>query len=302
MGRSSKALDMDPGIDDACAIILSESFWGSRLRSVSTVSGNVDVQKTTINALRIKELFGYTYKVYRGASRPLSGKPINAAFVHGTDGLGDAGLPMPQIKEEKQTAAEALIREATGGHDIIATGPLTNVAISLILEPGLADKAGSLTIMGGAFRLTRTGGGNATRFAEFNVYADPEAAAIVFSSLRTLNVVPLDLTMNPALSFRKSEIEALPDTKGARFLRAISARYLERFPALVLHDAIAVDVLEHGDEYTYISGRVEVVRYGRMRGTTYLMRDDEYDHRVYIEPKNSNGFKERFLNALKELS
>ncbi|MGC8568619.1 MAG: nucleoside hydrolase [Nitrososphaeria archaeon] len=302
MGGSSKALDMDPGIDDACAIILSESFWGSRLRSVSTVSGNVDVQKTTINALRIKELFGYSYKVYRGASRPLAGRLTKAAFVHGNDGLGDAGLPMPQIKEEKQTAVEALIRAAADGHDIIATGPLTNVALLLILRPDLTNNIGSLTIMGGAFRLTETGGGNATRFAEFNVYADPEAADIVFSSLRHMNVVPLDLTMNPALSFRKDEIEGLPDTKGARFLRAISARYLERFPALVLHDAIAVDVLEHDDEYTYMSGRVGVVKQGIARGATYLMRDDEYDHRVYIAPKNNNGFKERFLSALKELS
>ena len=292
-------LDSDPGIDDACAIILAKRYFGEKFRAVTTVAGNVSVEKTTINALRLKETLGLKLKVYRGASRPLIRRYVDAAHVHGSDGLGDSGLPLPKSKEENISAAEAIIRLAKRKNlSIIATGPLTNIALALIIEPRLPEMIKEITVMGGAFRLNEYGKGNETEYSEFNFYEDPEAARIVFENFKNINVVPLDLTMNPSLWFESSEVERFPETKEASFIKLITKNYLKNNNWLVLHDAIAVDVHKNRDEYRFVEGMVKVVTYGgKMRGASFLDRSNKYNHRVYVEPIGK-GFKERFLESI----
>ncbi len=292
-------LDSDPGVDDACAIILADSFFGKDLLAVTTVAGNVSVYKTTINALRVKENLNISYKVYRGASKPLVKTFSDASDVHGQDGLGDSGLPPPNLKEEEISAPEAIIRYAKEGNlSLIATGPLTNLALAIILEPELPKMIKDLTVMGGAFMLTEFGRGNVTPFSEFNFWEDPEAASIVFDSFKRVNVVPLDLTMNPLLWFDGSDFEAFPQSKKGSFVKLITKSFIKRYGKLVLHDAIAVDVHTNMEDYQFVEGRVKIViKNGPMRGASFLDKSNDYFHRVYLKPLNE-GFKERFLKSL----
>ena len=292
-------LDSDPGVDDACAIILADSFFGKDFLAVTTVAGNVQVDKTTINALRIKESLNIGYKVHRGASKPLVKTFSDASIVHGKDGLGDSGLPLPVIKEEEISAPEAIIRYAKERNvSLIATGPLTNLALALILEPELPKMIKDLTVMGGAFRLTEFGRGNTTPFSEFNFWEDPEAASLVFDSFKRVNVVPLDLTMNPLLWFDRSDVEGFPETKKGSFVKLITKGFIKKYGRLVLHDAIAVDVYANSEDYQFVEGQVKIiVKNGPMRGASFLDKSSNHFHKVYLKPLNE-GFKERFLKSL----
>ncbi|MGC9145683.1 MAG: nucleoside hydrolase [Nitrososphaeria archaeon] len=293
-------LDSDPGIDDACAIILANNYFGNSFSALTTVAGNVSVEKTTINALRIKEAFNFSFKVYRGASRPLIKRFVDASEVHGQDGLGDAGLPLPKIKEEETSAAEAIIRSAKSGNLLlIATGPLTNLALALILEPELPNMIKDLTVMGGAFRLTEFGKGNVTAFSEFNFYEDPEAASLVFESFKKVNVVPLDLTMNPFFWFKRSDLESFPQSRKSSFFKVITYNFMQKYGVLVLHDNIAVDVHNNSNEYEFREGHVKIsTKPGVMRGASFLEYSKDYQHRIYFKQINVNRFKERFLKSL----
>ena len=293
-------LDSDPGIDDACAIILADNYFGNSFLALTTVAGNVSVEKTTINALRLKESFNFSFKVYRGASRPLIKRFVDASEVHGQDGLGDAGLPLPKIKEEQMSAAEAIIRLAKSGNlSLIATGPLTNLALALILEPELPNMIKDLTVMGGAFRLTEFGKGNVTAFSEFNFYEDPEAASLVFGSFKKVNVVPLDLTMNPFFWFKRPDLNSFPQSRKSLFIKMITHNFLQKYSVLVLHDAIAVDVHSNREEYEFKQGHVRILtKPGTMRGASFLEYSKDFLHRIYFKPINGNRFKERFLKSL----
>lgn len=174
-------IDTDPGPDDALAILLALAER-ERLEvlGLTTVAGNVAVDLTTINALRMVELAKRPdVPVFGGASRPLLRKLVTAEFINGPDGLEGAGLPLPQLEPQAPHAVEFLLRTLRAAPDRSITlcplGPLTNIALAFAQEPGLAAKVERIVLMGGARDL-----GNVTPAAEFNVFVDPHAAAIVF--------------------------------------------------------------------------------------------------------------------------
>lgn len=182
-------IDCDPGHDDAVAIILAART--SHLLGITTVCGNASLANVTCNALAITELLEADIPVHSGAAQPLIGSPRHAQHVHGETGLGGARLPQPVREVASEDAVEYLLaasREHADCH-LVAIGPLTNVALALQRDPTFADRLAGISIMGGS-----TSVGNVTRAAEFNVWADPEAADVVFSSGAHLQMCGLNLT------------------------------------------------------------------------------------------------------------
>jgi purine nucleosidase/pyrimidine-specific ribonucleoside hydrolase len=180
-------LDCDPGHDDAIAILLALGSDELELRGVTTVAGNQTLEKTTANAIRVLELAGRgEIPVAAGAGRPLVREPRVAAEVHGETGLDGPDLPPPQGEPSRQHAVDFLA-ERIEGTTLIATGPLTNVALLLARHPEAVPER--IVLMGGAIAE-----GNVTPAAEFNIWADPEAAHRVFTSGLDVTMVGLDVT------------------------------------------------------------------------------------------------------------
>lgn len=185
-------LDCDPGHDDALALLLALSRPELRVLAVTTVAGNAPLERTTRNALRVLTLLGrLDIPVAAGADRPLDGVLRIAPEVHGLSGLDGADLPEPEAEEVDATALEFTtgLLEATDAVTIVATGPLTNVARLLRARPDLQPRIEAIVFMGGA-----VGEGNWTASAEFNVWADPEAADTVVRCGVPVAMVPLEVT------------------------------------------------------------------------------------------------------------
>ena len=184
-------LDCDPGHDDAIALLLAIASPEVELIGVTTVAGNQTVDKTTNNALRILELAGRSdIPVYRGANRPFIRPQDVAAHVHGESGLDGPDLPQPSGREQELHAVDYLaqeIRARDGKVTLVPTGPLTNIGLLFALHPDVRPER--LVIMGGAI-----GEGNRTPAAEFNIWADPEAAQRVFLEGLDTTMVGLDVT------------------------------------------------------------------------------------------------------------
>lgn len=188
-------IDTDPGQDDAVAILLAlAATQRLELRGLTAVAGNVGVDLTTANALRIAELAGRgDVPVYRGAERPLLFPLETAEFVCGADGLAGADLPQPRGNARPEHAVDFVVRTLRAAPDngltLCPLGPLTNIALALRIAPDIASKIKRIVLMGGAMNL-----GNMTPAAEYNVYVDPHAAAIVFGSNIPIVMMGLNLT------------------------------------------------------------------------------------------------------------
>jgi inosine-uridine nucleoside N-ribohydrolase len=188
---TSILLDCDPGHDDAIALLLALASPELELLGVTTVAGNQTVEKTTANAIRVLELVGSDVPVAAGAGRPLVREPYVAAYVHGETGLDGPDLP-PARREPVDQHAVDFLAERIDGATLVATGPLTNVALLLAREEASPER---IVLMGGAIAE-----GNVTPAAEFNIWADPEAAARVFSSGLDVTMVGLDVTHQALLT------------------------------------------------------------------------------------------------------
>ncbi|NHO33844.1 nucleoside hydrolase [Acetobacter fallax] len=188
-------IDTDPGQDDALTILLALISPEIDLLGVTTVAGNVNVHQATINALKTMDLAGVTtVPVHTGADRPLLRAPIDATHVHGRTGFEGADLPDPTQKAAPGHAVDFIIRTVMenppGSITLCAIGPMTNLALAISREPELRTRLGQIVTMSGAFSEV----GNITPTAEFNIYADPHAAAIVLESGIRITMLPLDVT------------------------------------------------------------------------------------------------------------
>jgi purine nucleosidase len=188
-------IDTDPGIDDAVAILLALGSPEFDIRGITTVAGNIGITTTTRNAGRILALAGRRdIPVIGGAKAPLSRKGFDTVDIHGNDGLGGVRFPEPAAPPIGDDAVAWLARTLdgfpAGAVDILALGPLTNIARLLSEHPVSARRIGRLIAMGGAMREP----GNIGPKAEFNIAADPEAAEIVFASAIQVTLIPLDVT------------------------------------------------------------------------------------------------------------
>jgi len=192
-------IDTDPGVDDALALLLAMRSPELTIEGITPVAGNVPLELTLPNALRLVEIAGRTdIPVAAGARVPLVRRLVTAQYAHGENGLGGAVFPDPTTKPVAEPAAEFIrrvVRKYPHEVTLITIGPLTNVATALNSDPGLAGLIRGLTIMGGSLS-----GGNITPAAEFNVYVDPEAARIVFQSGIPITMVGLDVTRKTSLT------------------------------------------------------------------------------------------------------
>ena len=254
-------LDCDPGLDDALALLLAHGDVNIDLVGVTTVGGNVDLVRTTTNALALREYLHFeSVPVAVGAGEPLLGETRSASHVHGETGLGTANLPTPSLEVDGRHAVDFIIdtlRASPGSIHLVATGPLTNIALALKQEPAIARWAASFTIMGGSF--TR---GNATPAAEFNIYADPEAARIVFDADWQVVMVGLDLTLqaqaNAAVIARMSQLGRLAEELivplATFWVDANSAEW----DGQAVHDVCAVAYVARPDLFASRTAQVQV--------------------------------------------
>ena len=239
-------IDCDPGHDDAIALILAHRH--AEVVGITSVSGNAPLTRTTGNALMVTALLEVDTPVVSGAARPLVGEPIHAAVVHGESGLGGVDRIAHQRSIVGDDAVGYLLDVAEADITVVAVGPLTNLAHTIERDPTWAKRIAGISIMGGS-----TDVGNATRVAEFNIFADPEAAAIVFESGAEITMCGLNLTHQFQTSDVLAERLRDADTPKARFAAQIFDYLHDRMETLIdrrasaMHDPCAVLAITHPD-------------------------------------------------------
>jgi purine nucleosidase len=218
-------IDTDPGVDDAWALLMAFASPAHTVLGLTITAGNVGLEHTVRNALKLCEIVRVDVPVYPGCAVPLVFPAEDAAYVHGRDGFGDTGYLAPVRTAETEHAALAMVRfsHSHPGLTLVCLGPLTNLALALRLDPTLPSRIGRLVVMGGAV----TGQGNTSVSAEFNIAFDPESAHIVFESFDTYDLVDWEAVLRHGLPH--TEVEAWLDTgtPKAAFYKAISQRTRE---------------------------------------------------------------------------
>ena len=263
-------IDMDPGTDDALALIIALNSIDIDLIGVTTVGGNARLSHTTGNALSLLTFLGaQDVPVATGASSPLYGSFTYAYHFHGTNGLG-LQLPNPSTKTVHTKAVDFLVeavKDVAAPIKIIALGPLTNIAMAMEAEPHLIDSIEEIVVMGGAVDCQ----GNITEYAEFNIYNDPWAANIVFNSGVPVTLVGLDVTMRVALT--DWDLLFTSDGKGQRLARQVLGNWSTMHPGTVyhMHDPLAVLAAIDHSPFSYRTGKVSVVTTGEERGRTIAL-------------------------------
>ena len=223
-------IDCDTGLDDAVALLLAIRSPALNVIGITCVNGNVSLDKVINNTLRVVDHSGKNVPVYAGAAAALKPeKSANAAHVHGSDGLGGIPFPASTRKIEQEYAVDFIIRvtmEAKQPLEWITIAPLTNIALAILKEPRIIDKVQKLTMMAGGLD-----SGNSAPMSEFNIFADPDAAKIVFDSAIPKTMVPLDplsnggyLTKNDVAQVQANSHKPWCDMAGKIFSREAEMR------------------------------------------------------------------------------
>jgi inosine-uridine nucleoside N-ribohydrolase len=295
-------IDCDPGMDDAIALLLALTSPEVELLGVTTVAGNQTLEKTTTNALRVLELAGQDdIPVAAGADRPLAGDLVVAADAHGESGLGNWTASTPDHRPLEQHAVDFLAAQAFESETpvtLLATGPLTNVALFLDRHPDATAKLHRIVLMGGA-----VGAGNMTASAEYNVWIDPEAAAQVFESGLDVTMVGLDVTNRALLTdehasgLRRSGPIGRAVAELLDFYRAFYSETYD-FGGCPVHDAVAVAHVVRPGLITTVERHVAVELDGSLcRGRTVV----DMRRRRRLPPPNVNVAVEIDAPAFVEL-
>lgn len=242
-------LDCDPGHDDAIAIILAASKISRlNIEAITTVAGNVEVEKNTLNALKVADIIGLQgVPVMQGAERPLFKKREIAEEIHGETGMDGPLLPeIPSTKTTEGHAVDVIIDKVLGSDKaitLVPTGPLTNIALAMIKEPKIIPKIKEIVLMGGGTF------GNWTPAAEFNIYVDAEAAKVVFESGAPVTMFGLDVThqaiATEAIIHDLSKVDNAVADFVVELLRFFSKTYKDvfGFDGGPIHDACTVAYL-----------------------------------------------------------
>lgn len=275
-------LDMDPGIDDALALMLALRSPEIRVLGITTVAGNAPLQTTSANALRVLEHIGATLiPVAAGAARPLQRPLVDASDYHGPDGLGQCGLPPPTLSLHPSSAWDfmaELVLAQPGEITLVATGPLTNVALAFQRYPKLPESLCRLVLMGGAYDLTPFGRGNTTPFAEFNIWEDPEAASTVFHSQVDIFAVGLDVSTDPASCLTAQHVKRLKASNApcGRLAATLADYVTQRHGRCELHDPLALACALDSSLFDFLSVPVQVLTGdGDEQGVTRLLHLEE---------------------------
>ncbi|KAK7396669.1 hypothetical protein VNO78_17826 [Psophocarpus tetragonolobus] len=278
LGTAHKLIiDTDPGIDDSMAILMAFQCPEVDVLGLTTIFGNTTTQVSTCNALLLCEIAGREdVPVAEGSSEPLKGgTPRVADFVHGKDGLGNTFLPPPNGKKIEKSASEFLVEkisEYPGEVSVLALGPLTNLALAMKRDSSFASKVKRIVVLGGSFFAL----GNVNPAAEANIYGDPEAADIVFTSGANIVVVGINITTQ--LKFTDDDLLELKESNGkyTPFLSDICKFYRDfhvksdGLHGIYLHDPVSFVALVRPDLFTYKEGVVRVETQGICVGHTLL--------------------------------
>lgn len=270
-------IDTDPGQDDAVAILAAlaspEDF---EVLGICSVAGNVPLNHTTRNCLQLVEVAGSNVPVYAGCSRPMVKDLVTAEYVHGPTGLDGANLPDPTTVVADSHAVDFLVETLRAAEPksitLCTLGPLTNIGMALVRAPEIAEAVEEIVAMGGGF----FEGGNVTPAAEFNIYVDPHAAHVVFTSGIPITLMPLDVT-HKALA---SEVRVAPfrelgtpaGTSVAGMLTYFDRYDMEKYGSAgaPLHDPTTVSYLIDPSLFSGRRCHVEIVRDGPAEGMTMV--------------------------------
>jgi inosine-uridine nucleoside N-ribohydrolase len=275
---------VDTGVDDALALALAVRHPAIQIDAVVTSWGNVGLDLVNANTLKVLDWLGAgDVPVLSGPSAPFLGEPIDASHWHGRDGLGGATLPPTtrSVSPGGVEAAIARIEAAPGQISLVCTGPLTALALMARGDPRVVDRVKEVVLMGGAAQLP----GNTTPVAEFNVYADPEAAAVVFDQTWPLTMVGLDVTNRVTLSADDAAALANLNSSEAVLVREVTRHFFEHLhhPSMALHDPLAVAVAVDPSLVDTVAGPVQVETRGQLtRGQTVV------DLRRRVEQRSSS--------------
>ncbi len=269
--------DTDPGIDDAMALLFAHYSPDVDLVGITTTFGNAAIEQTTRNAQLLNGMFGLGCEVHMGAGSPLVLAPDEPpAFVHGEDGLGDAGLEAPPLAPDGDAVRFIVdtLKRRPGEITIVAVGRMTNLAEALAQAPEITGLVKRVVIMGGALGLHGFSG-NITPTAEANIYGDPHAASRVLAAPWPVTMVGLDVTMRTVMS--DAHIAELAERGGetGRFLQRISAHYrrfygTRGFAGFPIHDASALAYVLAPELFGVAEGGLAVATNGPTLGQTVL--------------------------------
>jgi inosine-uridine nucleoside N-ribohydrolase len=280
-------LDCDPGHDDAIALLLAVASPEVELVGVTTVAGNQTLDKTTNNALRVLEFAGRDdIPVYAGADRPFIRAQDVAAHVHGESGLDGPDLPQPRNSAQAEHAVDYLaraIREREGKVTLVPTGPLTNIGLLFALHPDALPER--IVLMGGAI-----GEGNRTPAAEFNIWADPEAAQRVFLAGLDTTMVGLDVTHRALINDEHTERMRGAGKVGnmvAQLIDFYARFHKSRYPDLEgspMHDPVCVAHVIDSTLMTVLDAHIDVDCSG---GPSWGRTNVDWRGREHLPPPNA---------------
>lgn len=301
-------MDCDPGHDDAIAIILAAVQPTLEILAITTVSGNAEIEKTTDNALKICDLVSLTdVMVSKGASEPLVRLRETAPGIHGDSGLDGPELPVPSRSWSEEHGADTIIRlvkASTEPVTLLPTGPLTNIALALTKAPEIKKNIEEIVLMGGGTF------GNWTPTAEFNIWADPEAARKVFESGIPTVVMGLDIT-HQALATKEvieqvNKIDNHVSTIVGELLVFFASTYKEMFDfdGAPVHDVLTVAYLVAPELFTMKDVNIVVETKGEFTaGTTLIdlhgVTGREVNAKFGVE-LDVEGFWKLMIDALKK--
>jgi purine nucleosidase len=251
-------IDTDPGHDDALAILLALASPELDVVGLSTVGGNVGLRHTTNNALRLVELAGRRdLPVHAGCDRPLVlSATTTASEIHGVTGLDNCGLPPPSRAENPEHAVDFIIAQCLNapaeGMTLCPIGPFTNIAMAMVKEPAIVPRIREIVLMGGS----ALDNGNVTQAAEFNVYADPHAAHVVFTAGAPIVMLPLDCTHKVVTTAARLAQLTASDSRVSRSVHGMLSFYHRNEPARYgevgspLHDPCVIAYLLQPDLFS----------------------------------------------------
>ncbi|PHT52784.1 putative uridine nucleosidase 2 [Capsicum baccatum] len=275
-GPKKIVIDTDPGIDDAMAIFVALQSPEVEVIGLTTIYGNVYTTLATRNALHLLEIVGRTdIPVAEGSHVTITkGTKLRIAdFVHGADGLGNQNFPAPNGKPIEQNAADFLVQQASlhpGKVTVVALGPLTNIALAIQSDPAFVKNIGQIVVLGGAFSVN----GNVNPAAEANIFGDPDAADVVFTSGADVLAVGINVTHQVVLTDSDRDELAKSNGKFAKYLDKILGVYFDYHhdaystKGVYLHDPTALLAAVDPSLITYTEGVVRVQTIGITRGLT----------------------------------
>nr|GMD85285.1 probable uridine nucleosidase 2 [Ipomoea batatas] len=274
--RKKIIIDTDPGVDDAMAIFVALQSPDVEVIGLTTIYGNVYTTLATRNALHLLEVAGRTdIPVAEGSHVTITnGTKLRIAdFVHGTDGLGNQNFPPPEGKAIEQNAIEFLVQQANlypGEVTVVALGPLTNIALAIQRDPAFVKNIGQIAVLGGAFAVN----GNVNPASEANIFGDPDAADIVFTSGADILAVGINVTHQVVLTDADRNRLAESNGKFAKYISKIMDVYFDyhhdayNIKGVYLHDPTTLLVAIDPSLITHTEGAVRVQTTGITRGLT----------------------------------